>query len=90
MRTPRGTASPGISRREEFDQSLLVTGPNTITLKALTDTGVTYDVVYIDYAELEFANTFTTTVDALSFSYDVTETLDYVIGGFAIFRHRRV
>ncbi len=63
-------------------QSLLVSGPNTIAVQAPNDLGVGYDLVYIDEADLVYTSTFTVAGDALSFAYDVTGTLDYVLEGF--------
>jgi hypothetical protein len=61
---------------------LLVTGTNTISVTCPNDTGVGYDVVYVDWMELEYPNTFTAEGDALSFTYDVPGTWTYLVDGF--------
>ena len=63
-------------------QSLLVAGNNTLSVVCPNDTGVGYDVVYVDWAELEFANTFLAEGDVLSFTYEAAGTWKYQVDGF--------
>jgi len=63
-------------------QSLLVAGSNTLTLTCPNDTGVGVDVVYIDWVELDFANTFLAESGELAFSYNEAETWKFQVDGF--------
>ena len=64
-----------------FPQSYLAAGNNTITLTSMNDTGVGYDLLYIDWVELTYSRLFTATADLLSFGYDVTGTWKYQVNG---------
>jgi len=66
-----GMGSPG--RRAGFgSQGLLQAGDNTLTVECPNDTGVGYDYMYVDRAELEFAGTFVAVDDVLSFGYEAS------------------
>ncbi|HNS52373.1 MAG TPA: C25 family cysteine peptidase [Anaerolineae bacterium] len=65
-----------------FDQSLLVAGANTIAVTCPNDTGVGVDLVYIDWAELEYASTFTAVGSQLAFDYAELGTWQFSIDGF--------
>jgi hypothetical protein len=62
---------------------LLVAGSNTLSVVCPNDTGVGYDVVYVDSAELEYASTFRAEGDGLPFRYDVGGTWKYQVDGFS-------
>ncbi len=64
-----------------FPQSYLAAGNNTLTLTCPNDTGVGYDLVYVDWVELTYSRLFTATADLLSFGYDITGTWKYEAGG---------
>ncbi|MGC9333968.1 MAG: C25 family cysteine peptidase, partial [Anaerolineae bacterium] len=64
-------------------QGLLVAGTNTLQINCPNDTGVGYDLLYIDRAELDFANTFVAEGDVLPFRYAETGTWKFAVGGFA-------
>jgi hypothetical protein len=64
-------------------QSLLLAGDNTLTVVCPNDTGVGYDLVYIDWAELEFADTFKPVGDVLPFSYEATGPWKFQLDGFS-------
>ena len=61
---------------------LLVAGENILKVTAVNDTGLTYDVFYIDWAELDFSNTFLAENNELAFTYATPGTWKYVVGGF--------
>jgi hypothetical protein len=64
---------------------LLKTSPNTNTLlfNAPMDLGLTYDLVYVDWFELEYLNTFTAQNDGILFNYADTGTWKYQVNGFS-------
>jgi hypothetical protein len=64
-------------------QSLLLAGDNTLKVECPNDTGVGMDLMYVDWAELEFANTFRAEANALAFSYAVVGTWKYQVDGFS-------
>jgi hypothetical protein len=64
-------------------QSLLLAGNNTLTLTCPNDTGVGVDLVYIDWAELEFANTFLAENGELAFTYEEAGTWRFQVDGFS-------
>ena len=64
-------------------QGLLVAGSNTLRIDAPNDTGVTYDLIYVDWAELAFANTFRAEGDVLPFTYETSGTWQYRVDGFS-------
>ncbi len=61
---------------------VLVAGTNTLVVTAVADTGYAYDILYIDWAQLEFANTFTAEGGELAFSYVTAGTWKYQVAGF--------
>ena len=63
-------------------QELLVEGSNTIVVECPNDTGVGIDVVYIDRAELEYADAFTASGNELAFGYEAPGTWLYEMDGF--------
>ena len=62
---------------------VLQAGNNTLTVYDPNDTGVGYDVVYIDWAELEFDNTFRAEADELPFTYTTAGSWKYQVDGFS-------
>ncbi len=69
---------------EPLDQSILKTSPevNTLVVSSPNDQGESYDLVYIDWATLEFVNSFTAVDDQLRFHYDTPGIWTYAIEGF--------
>jgi hypothetical protein len=63
-------------------QSLLKAGNNTISVVCPNDTGVGYDVIYIDSVDLDYSNTFLAESDALSFTYETAGSWKYLVDGF--------
>jgi hypothetical protein len=68
-------------------QSILAVGSNTLEVMDPNDTGVGSDVVYIDWAELDFPNTFLAENNELgftelSFTYTTPGTWKYQVEGF--------
>ena len=63
-------------------QGLLRAGNNTLTVVCPNDTGLGYDVVYVDWAELAYANTFRAEGDVLSFAYDAPGDWQFQASGF--------
>ena len=61
---------------------LLLAGNNVILVACPSDTGVGVDVVYVDWVELAFADTFVATADVLPFTYDTAGTWTYRLTGF--------
>lgn len=61
---------------------LLTAGSNTLTVTCPNDTGVGYDLIFIDSMELEFPSSFTAENDQLSFSYTLPGTWQFQIDGF--------
>jgi hypothetical protein len=68
---------------DDIPQSLLLAGNNTLSVVCPNDTGVGNDLIYIDWAELEFANTFLAEGDVLPFSYDTSGTWKFQVDGFS-------
>jgi uncharacterized repeat protein (TIGR01451 family) len=66
----------------EFNQSLLKVGANTVHVLAPNDTGVGKDLAYVDWAEIEYADTFTARSDKLDFTYTIPGSWDYKVDGF--------
>jgi hypothetical protein len=64
-------------------QGLLAVGSNTLSVVCPNDTGVGYDVVFVDWVELQYANTFRAEGDELSFTYGVGGTWKYRVDGFS-------
>jgi len=64
-------------------QSLLLAGNNTLQVVAPNDTGVGSEVVYIDRAELRFANTFRAENNNLAFDYATAGTWKFQVDGFS-------
>jgi hypothetical protein len=62
---------------------LLVAGNNTLSVVGPNDTGANIDVFYIDWVELEFANTFRAVGDELRFGYTTAGTWKYTVDGFS-------
>lgn len=61
---------------------LLNTELNTLSVTALADTGSVYDLFFIDWVELQYANTFQVENDQLAFSYDTSGDWQYRLSGF--------
>jgi uncharacterized repeat protein (TIGR01451 family) len=66
----------------EFSQSLLVPGDNVVSIVCPNDTGLGYDVVHVDWLELDLASQFVASGDVLSFGYDVAGEWKYQVDGF--------
>jgi len=68
-----------------FSSSCLIEGSNAIKLECPGDTGSTkYDVVFIDWLEVDYRHTYTAEGDSLRFfGSDQVGTWDYPVGGFA-------
>ncbi len=65
-----------------FPQSYLVAGDNVITVECPNDTGVGYDVVEIDWVELDYGSGFVAVDDVLSYAYEVAGDWKYELDGF--------
>jgi len=63
-------------------QGVLKAGTNTIRVTSVLDTGATYDLVYIDWFELDYSTTFTVQNNALVFSYTEPGIWKYLLTGF--------
>ncbi len=75
----------GISWRNvtfNIPSGVLVAGSNTITLTCPNDTGVGYDVVYIDKMQLEYLNSFSAENDYLEFKFSTAGTWKFQVNGF--------
>jgi hypothetical protein len=70
---------------EDFDASILVPGENTLEVYLPNDTGVTVDLVLVDWIEISFPSDFTAdpTSDELVFAYDLPGTWQFPITGFS-------
>lgn len=62
---------------------LLLSGTNTLVLSDPNDTGVGYDVVYIDSLDLDFQSNFQSENNVLVFNNDVPGTWNYQVTGFS-------
>ncbi len=62
---------------------LLFPGTNTLLVICPNDTGAGIDVVYIDWAELDFSNTFLAENNELAFTYGTPGTWKFQVGGFS-------
>lgn len=60
----------------------LIAGNNTLQVIDVNDTGIGYDVVYIDSVDLEFSNNFTAENDHLTFNYGNPGTWKFQVEGF--------
>jgi hypothetical protein len=67
----------------EIAQSLLLPGNNTLSVVCPNDTGVGNDMVWVDWAELEFANTFLAEGDMLPFRYGASGIWEFQVDGFS-------
>jgi len=47
------------------------------------DLGLTYDLVYIDWFELEYPNSFSAQNDEIAFNYSESGTWNYQVSGFS-------
>jgi hypothetical protein len=61
----------------------LAAGTNTLLFTDPNDTGAGVDVVYIDWAELDFPNPFLAVSDKLRFTYGQAGTWKYQVSGFS-------
>ena len=61
---------------------LLTAGSNTLTVTCPNDTGVGYDLIFIDSIILEYPNSFTAENDRLPFSYGLAGTWQFQVNGF--------
>jgi hypothetical protein len=70
--------------QESVSDSLLLAGDNTIMVKGLfTPVGeATYDLIYVNWFEIDYRRTYTTENDLLFFDGDGAGTWHYQIGGF--------
>ena len=68
----------------EIPAGVLQPGVNTLTVFLPNDTGVGIDFVFVDWAKVLFANTFSTLAgeDYLAFSYDAPGTWKFQVSGF--------
>ncbi len=57
----------------------LMTGNNTLQVTCPNDTGAGLDVVFIDWAELDFSNTFLAENNQLAFTYSTSGTWKYQV-----------
>ena len=64
-------------------QDLLVAGDSTLTVECPNDTGAGVDLVEVDWAQLDFANTFLAEGDELFFGYDAPGTSKFQADGFS-------
>ena len=62
---------------------LLLPGTNTLQVVSPNDTGGGSDVVYIDWAELDFSNTFLAENNELGFAYGTPGTWKFQVSGFS-------
>jgi hypothetical protein len=64
---------------------VLLTGANTLLVTCPNDTGAQpqVDVVYIDWAELDFSNTFLAESNQLAFTYDTPGMWRFQVSGFS-------
>ncbi len=67
----------------DLPDGLLVTGDNTLKVECPNDTGVTIDLVYINWIKLDFPNSFTAADDILSFEYDAPGSWNFLIDNFS-------
>lgn len=67
-----------------FPAAWLRPGPNDLTFFDPNDLGVSSDIVYIDEAELEYANTFVAADNNLSFPYQSAEGKKFVVQGLTL------
>ena len=65
-----------------FPSSYLIAGQNVIKVECPNDTSVGYDLVYIDWFEIEYRRTFTAENNLLSFGGDQAGTWEYQVTGF--------
>jgi len=67
----------------EIPEGLLLPGLNTLTVFLPNDTGHTVDFVYVDWAKINFPNTFSvnTGENALAFAYDNSGTWKFQVTG---------
>lgn len=75
----------GLTRNDftvTIPSGLLRAGSNTITLHDPNDLGVGVDIVYIDWMELEYPNTFTAEGNFLQFSYILDGPMGFQISGY--------
>ncbi len=56
---------------------------NTIEFYGPADVGMTVDLVYIDWIDIDYANVFIAEDDSLEFSYGETGTWNYQVNGFS-------
>lgn len=61
---------------------LLTAGSNTLTVTCPNDTGVGYDLIFIDSMTLEYPNSFTAENNRLPFSYRAAGTWQFQVNGF--------
>lgn len=66
----------------EFPESYLVTGNNVVRVECPNDSGVGYDIVEIDWVELEYNSGFEAVDDVLGFSYEAAGEWKYELDGF--------
>lgn len=67
----------------DIPQGLLVAGVNTIKVVCVNDTGVGYDIVYVNHVKLEFPNHFSAEKDQLVFTYETPGEWKFQVDGFS-------
>ena len=67
----------------EFPQSLLAAGSNTISVACPNDTMSGVDLVYVDWAELDYARAFQAEGDELAFDSEASGAWRYRLDGFS-------
>ena len=66
----------------DFPSSYLVEGVNSIRVECPNDTGVGYDLVLVNWFEIDYHDTYTAENDSLHFSGDEAGTWEYHVEGF--------
>ena len=66
----------------DIPSSYLLDGTNTILLEDPNDTGVGYDVVHVNWFEIEYQHTYTAENDQLRFGGENAGTWEYHVDGF--------
>ena len=67
----------------EVPDGILKAGSNTLTVTCPNDTGLGYDLVYVDRMALEYNNTFRAEANELAFNFTTAGTWKYQVDGFS-------
>lgn len=67
----------------EVPAGVLVQGTNTVRVTAPNDTGIGYDVIYINSVTLEYDSGFAVTGDELQFGYETPGDWKFTLDGFS-------